>query len=192
MEAQLHGHEEHSVHQSTNLVEESNTVPNNSPANLPHSTSTATEKRSDDGQNSRSNPVSEQNNPKGEDSRDTMAGKVSSGSGAVADKPNATKSMKEYLWEKLKPGDDDKALSEAITHAFQKKAKRGKVTVSKEVAERLGTTQENKREGEDALAAGEHSTGQGVAERLQNAFTSWLSKSNGIQTAQDSIANARF
>ena len=95
----------------------------------------------------------------------------------------------------MKPGDEDKALSSAITNALQKKEepkepKRGKVTVSKEVAERLGTTQENTREREDALASGEESSGQGVAERLQNAVSSWLGKSNGIETAQDSLGQA--
>lgn len=108
---------------------------------------------------------------------------------AVADKAI---SAKKYLCEKLKPGEEDKALSEVITNALQKKKppKRGKVTVSKEVAERLGLEQQNKREGEDAVAAGEESRGDGVAEKLQNAVSSWLGKSNGIQTAQDSISHA--
>lgn len=103
--------------------------------------------------------------------------------------------------EKLKPGDEDKALSEVITDTLRLHKKsddskeeapppRAKVTVSKEVAERLGTDSESKREGEDAVAAGEQSTGETVGERLQNAVATWLAGSTGIQTAQDSVYNA--
>ncbi|KAL1550753.1 hypothetical protein AAHA92_18679 [Salvia divinorum] len=193
---------ESTVVRSINLPKESNTNPNDSPANTP--LPTPTEERSDE------ELVSEQGNhqfnEKGdeeESSTDTLAGKISSATSAVAisaknmvastlgyggEDGSKGQSMKEYL----KPGDEDKALSSAITHALQKKEepKRGKVTVSKEVAKRLGTTQENKREGEDALASGEESSGQGVAERLQNAVSSWLGKSNGIETAQDSVGQA--
>lgn len=114
-------------------------------------------------------------------------------------------SMKGYMCEKFRPGDEDKALSEAITDAFQQKKEavwgagaeeeeeqqqRGKVTMSKEEAERLGTGAENKREGEDAMAAVEESSGQGVRERLKDAVGAWLEKSTGLQTAQDSVGNA--
>lgn len=77
-------------------------------------------------------------------------------------------SMKEYLSEKFKPGDEDRALSEVITNALHKKEeekgekKLGKVTMSKEVAARLGGDEDSKREGEDAIAAGRESSGQGV------------------------------
>ncbi|XP_047958810.1 low-temperature-induced 65 kDa protein-like isoform X3 [Salvia hispanica] len=127
---------------------------------------------------------------------DTLAAKISSATTAVAiSAKNIVASTLDGSKEYLKPGDEDKALSSAITNALQKKEepkepKRGKVTVSKEVAERLGTTQENTREREDALASGEESSGQGVAERLQNAVSSWLGKSNGIETAQDSLGQA--
>lgn len=118
---------------------------------------------------------------------------------------DSSSSVKEYMCEKFRPGDEDKALSEAITDAFQQKKEavwgteeeqqqRGKVTFSKEVSERLGTVAENKREnqreGEDAWAAGEESSGQGVTERLKDAVGLWLGKSTGIQTAQDSVGNA--
>lgn len=144
------------------------------------------EERSDDSEGG--NPQFEQDPP-----TDTLAGKISSATSAVAmSAKNMVGSKGQAIKECLKPGEEDKALSSAITNALQKKEepKRGKVTVSKEVAERLGTTQENKREGEDALASGEESSGQGVAERLQNAVSSWLGKSNGIETAQDSVGQA--
>ncbi|XP_042049872.1 uncharacterized protein LOC121795411 [Salvia splendens] len=124
------------VHESTvvksiNLPKESNSNPNNSP--LP----TPTEERSDD---------SEQGNHHFEEdsSKDTLAGKISS---AVA---ISVGSKGQSIKECLKPGDEDKALSSAITNALQKEEepKRGKVTLSREVAEWPGTTHENKREGE--------------------------------------------
>ncbi|KAL8519344.1 hypothetical protein ACS0TY_010324 [Phlomoides rotata] len=104
-------------------------------------------------------------------------------------------SMKEYLSEKFRPGDEDKALSEVITNALQKKEplgekKLGKVTMSKEVADRLGGAEDSKREGEDAVAAGKESKGQGVVERLTDAVGLWLGKSDGIETAKDSAAQS--
>ncbi|KAL0341055.1 UNVERIFIED_CONTAM: Low-temperature-induced protein [Sesamum radiatum] len=110
-----------------------------------------------------------------------------------ADKGVATT---DYLAEKLRPGDEDKALSEVITEAFHKKKGAGeehpvgKVTESEEVAARLGTGAETKREGEDALAAGAESSGQSVTDRVKDAVGSWLGKSTGIQTAQDSVARS--
>ncbi|KAL7108398.1 hypothetical protein ACP275_06G110000 [Erythranthe tilingii] len=101
-------------------------------------------------------------------------------------------SIGEYLAEKFRPGDEDKALSEAITGAFKGEGRpaAGKVTVSKEVADRLGPVEESKREGEDAVAAGLESSGQGVVDRLRDAVGVWLGKSNGMQTAQDSVSNS--
>ncbi|KAK6121698.1 hypothetical protein DH2020_044566 [Rehmannia glutinosa] len=102
-----------------------------------------------------------------------------------------------YLAEKFRPGDEDKALSEVITDAFHRKEataveKPGwKVTESEEVAARLGTAVGKKREGEDALAAGAESSGEGMVERVKDAFGSWLGKSAGVQTAaQDSIGGS--
>ncbi|KAL7147469.1 hypothetical protein ABFS83_06G109600 [Erythranthe nasuta] len=101
-------------------------------------------------------------------------------------------SIGEYLAEKLRPGDEDKALSEAITGAFKGEGRpaAGKVTVSKEVADRLGPVEESKREGEDAVAAGLESSGQGVVDRLRDAVGVWLGKSAGMQTAQDSVSSS--
>ncbi|XP_012858053.1 PREDICTED: low-temperature-induced 65 kDa protein-like [Erythranthe guttata] len=101
-------------------------------------------------------------------------------------------SIGEYLAEKLRPGDEDKALSEAITGAFKGEGRpaAGKVTVSKEVADRLGPVEESKREGEDAVAAGLESSGQGMVDRLRDAVGVWLGKSAGMQTAQDSVSSS--
>ncbi|PIN13466.1 hypothetical protein CDL12_13914 [Handroanthus impetiginosus] len=119
------------------------------------------------------------------------------GDAGAAGGDNKTVSMREYLAEKFRPGDEDKALSEVITNAFHKKKEEkkeerpmGKVTESEEVAARLGRTADNKREGEDAVRAGSESSGQGVTDRLKDAVSSWLGKSTGVQTAQDSIGKS--
>lgn len=116
--------------------------------------------------------------------------------------PDKGVTVKEYLAEKFRPGDEDKALSEVISDAFQMRKETageaqhhhvvGKVTESKEVRERLGTGKENRREGEDALASGSEvvGSGQGVVDKLKGAVTSWLGKSTGIETAQESVANS--
>ncbi|KZV55957.1 stress-responsive family protein [Dorcoceras hygrometricum] len=108
-------------------------------------------------------------------------------------------SPKEYWSEKLKPGDEDKALSEAITDALHKKKEgyfqkpgevkpAGKVTESEDVATHLGSAVEGgKREGEDALDAGRQSSGPGVVGRVKDAVGSWIGKGTGTQTAQDSV-----
>ncbi|XP_073125328.1 uncharacterized protein [Henckelia pumila] len=107
-------------------------------------------------------------------------------------------SSKDYWAEKLKPGDEDKALSEAITGALHKKKEGymqktgeekplGKVTESEEVATHLGSGIEGKREGEDAFDAGRESSGPGVVGRVKDAFGSWMGKGTGTQTAQESI-----
>lgn len=164
-----------------------------SPAEEPHSPNN-TPVGTQDSSDSSSKPLSETASEYAHKFAETLApvyGKVAGATTGVINK--------EYLSEKLKPGDEDKALSEAITGALLHKKKdeeapppppRAKVTVSKEVAERLGTDRESKREGEDAVAAGEESTGETVAERLQNAVATWLSGSTGMQTAQDSVYNA--
>ncbi|KAL2550407.1 low-temperature-induced 65 kDa protein-like [Forsythia ovata] len=109
-------------------------------------------------------------------------------------------SVKDYLAEKFRPSDEDKALSESISGALHKKKGEterteegkpvGKVTESEQLATRLGTGAENKREGEDALAAGKESSGTGMVDRIKGAVGSWLGKSDGLQTAQDSLGQA--
>ncbi|KAK6121795.1 hypothetical protein DH2020_044475 [Rehmannia glutinosa] len=133
--------------------------------------------------------------------------KVAGAGGAVMSKVGGggggEMTAKGYLAEKFRPGDEDKALSEVITDAFHRKEAAatatatavekpgGKVMESEEVAARLGTAAGKKREGEDALAAGAESSGEGVVERVKDAFGSWLGKSAGVQTAaQDSIGGS--
>lgn len=113
------------------------------------------------------------------------------GEGKVGDKGV---SVKEYLSEKLKPGDEDKALSEVISETLHNKKKvearktkesssprynkapLGKVTESEEVARRLGSGTENPREGDEAIAAGSESTGKGVVDRIKDAVNLWVAK----------------
>ncbi|GFP84799.1 hypothetical protein PHJA_000623700 [Phtheirospermum japonicum] len=111
--------------------------------------------------------------------------------GAGGDTPVAAggATMKDYLAEKLRPGDEDKALSEVITDALTKK----KETTGEGVGGGggpFGPVTETKREGEDALAAGAESSGQGVVDRLRDAVSAWLEMGDGIQTAQDSVAGS--
>ncbi|KAI3458154.1 hypothetical protein Pfo_014817 [Paulownia fortunei] len=122
------------------------------------------------------------------------------GGDAVAKGTDKGVSMKEYLAEKFRPGDEDKALSEVITDAFHKKKEvmrgtgeeqpMGRVMESEEVAARLGTGKESKREGEDAWAAGSESSGAGVVDRLKGAVGLWVGKSTGMQTAQHSLGQS--
>lgn len=122
--------------------------------------------------------------------------KVQGGSGGGDSGPGKGSSVREYLAEKFRPGDEDRALSEAITDTLSKKGSRGKeramgkVTESEEVAARLGRTEDSKREGEDAVAAGEESSGRGVMDRVIDAVGLWLGKSEGMQTSRDSIAQS--
>ncbi|CAI9762416.1 unnamed protein product [Fraxinus pennsylvanica] len=109
-------------------------------------------------------------------------------------------SVKDYLAEKFRPGDEDKALSEAISSALHKKKGEtgrtgegkpiGKVTESEQVARSLSTGTENKREGEDALSAGNESKGSGMVDKFKDAVGSWLGKSSGMQTAKDSLGQS--
>ncbi|KAL0400755.1 UNVERIFIED_CONTAM: Low-temperature-induced protein [Sesamum latifolium] len=78
-------------------------------------------------------------------------------------------SMKEYLAEKLKPGEEDKVLSEVITEAFHKKQPTGRGTESTVV--------------ENSAAAGGQTSNAGVVDRLKGAVGSWLGKNAGTQTA---------
>lgn len=104
------------------------------------------------------------------------------GEGDVADKGV---SVKGYLAEKFKPGEEDKALSEMISETLHKKKveetgqKRpitGKVTESEEVKRYLGGGTEKEREGDDAIAAGSESSGKGVVERIKDAVGLWVNK----------------
>ncbi|KAL8240844.1 hypothetical protein R6Q59_014199 [Mikania micrantha] len=79
-------------------------------------------------------------------------------------------SVKEHLVETLRPGDEDKALSEIITHAIHRDEDRdrpmGRVTESEEVKRRLGT--------DHKWGSGDVIADKGVADRLMEAMGSWF------------------
>ncbi|XP_059589723.1 low-temperature-induced 65 kDa protein isoform X4 [Vitis vinifera] len=117
--------------------------------------------------------------------------------------PDNVVSMKAYLAEKLKPSDEDRALSEVISDALQKRKQEpeletkskpmGKVTESEEVARRLGT--ENKPSGEASDSgdvkfdsSSNVNSGSGVVDKLRGAVSSWLGKGGDSQTRPQPIA----
>lgn len=104
-------------------------------------------------------------------------------------------SMKEYLAEKFKPGEEDKALSEVISGSLSRQKDKteetepmGKVTESVEVERRLGPIGDTNKE-QDDVASGEtkvgESFGQGVVDRVKGAVSTWLGK-GGEPLANDS------
>ncbi|XP_031392751.1 low-temperature-induced 65 kDa protein-like isoform X2 [Punica granatum] len=86
-------------------------------------------------------------------------------------------SVKDYLAEKLKPGEEDKALSEVISSALDKRKKTADkpavVTESDEVRRHLGEGQLS-------------SPGKGVVDKLKGAVGSWLGKSGDPNAPQQS------
>ncbi|VVA92628.1 unnamed protein product [Arabis nemorensis] len=91
-------------------------------------------------------------------------------------------SAREYLTEKLSPGEEDKALSKVVTEKLHlggenttAPVKKGIVTQSEEVEKRLGgfsdqRSQEERKHGEAFAEEGEG----GMVEKLRGAVTSWL------------------
>lgn len=127
--------------------------------------------------------------------------------------PDKGVSVKEFLAEKLKPSEEDKALSQVISDTLHKKKENlgkvveskptgkvkieessptgvGVVTESEEVARHLGSGMENKREGDDAIAAGRESSGSGVLGRIKGAVSSWISKGGEQQYPKGSPDSA--
>ncbi|XP_023748095.1 low-temperature-induced 65 kDa protein [Lactuca sativa] len=110
---------------------------------------------------------------------DTRSGSRTMEKGREADKGV---SVKEYLVETLKPGDEDKALSDVITHAFHRgnhgesEKKSGedrpidRVTESVEVRERLGSDHREEHEHSGNVITAD----KGVADRLIGAMGSWF------------------
>ncbi|KAH0702676.1 hypothetical protein KY290_017985 [Solanum tuberosum] len=98
-------------------------------------------------------------------------------------------SMTEYLAEKFKPGEEDRALSEVISGSLSRQKEKteetgeakpmGKVTESVEVERRLGPIESTKKE-EEVGASGEtkvgENFGQGVMDRVKGAVSTWLGK----------------
>ncbi|CAH9137024.1 unnamed protein product [Cuscuta epithymum] len=95
-------------------------------------------------------------------------------------------SMKEYLAEKLKPGEEDKALSDMISGTLSRqKAEKtgetgkdirpmGRVTESKKVAERLGPLDDTPKEGSEE---------KGMVDMLKGAVNSWLGRDDELRAA---------
>ncbi|XVE64218.1 hypothetical protein DITRI_Ditri07aG0083900 [Diplodiscus trichospermus] len=104
--------------------------------------------------------------------------------------------MKGYFAEKLKPSEEDKALSEVISDALHMKNEypeketraRGKVTESEEVARRLGTGEERD---ERAGPGSTNSPTKGVVDKLKGALGSWLGKGEESQTKGTQQAQAQ-
>ncbi|CAH2077967.1 unnamed protein product [Thlaspi arvense] len=94
-------------------------------------------------------------------------------------------SGREYLAEKLSPGEEDKALSEVVAEKLHlggggenttAPAKKGIVTQSEEVERRLGGFSDPKSEG--AMTHGEEFAAEGeggMVDKLRGAVTSWIS-----------------
>ncbi|KAJ8554442.1 hypothetical protein K7X08_025120 [Anisodus acutangulus] len=99
-------------------------------------------------------------------------------------------SIKEYLAEKFKPGEEDKALSEVISCSLSRQKDKteetgeakpmGKVTESVEVERRLGPIEDTKKENGGETHVGE-GFGQGVVDRVKGAFSTWLGKGGEAQ-----------
>lgn len=102
-------------------------------------------------------------------------------------------SMKEYLAEKFKPGEEDRALSEVISGSLSRHKDKteetgeakpmGKVTESEEVERRLGSIGDTKKEDGDTsgeIKVGE-GFGQGVVDRVKGAVSTWLGKGGEAQ-----------
>ena len=123
--------------------------------------------------------------------------------------PDKGVSVKAYLAEKLKPGDEDRALSEVISYAFHKRKEEpenevkseptGKVTESEEVARRLGTGNKPAGEGPDSGdvefdSSSSVSSGSSVVDRIRGAVSSWFGKGGDYDshTPSEPIGNGLY
>ncbi|XP_021765130.1 uncharacterized protein LOC110729666 isoform X2 [Chenopodium quinoa] len=111
-------------------------------------------------------------------------------------------SLKEYLAEKLKPGEEDKALSDVITEALPLHKRKedvsrvgeegkgdkvtiiGRVTESEEVARQFGRSEETNY---DNAGTGMASPGKGVFDRLRDAATFWYQKGTEVPSQDDMV-----
>ncbi|CAN8325914.1 unnamed protein product [Cochlearia groenlandica] len=106
-------------------------------------------------------------------------------------------SAKEYVSEKLSPGEEDKALSEVVTEKLHigvggegEKKKKGTVTQSEEVEKRLGRftdqgSEEAMKHGEKFAEEGEG----GMVDKLREAVTTWISGTTGevVEKSTESV-----
>lgn len=113
-------------------------------------------------------------------------------------------SVKDFLAEKLRPGEEDRALSEVISDALHKRKQEpesgppmGKVTQSEEVTRRLGTEDESSdSQDRDEPVAGyvnrpEIGSGgggnrKGVVDKVKGAVGSWFGIGGADQSSQTS------
>ncbi|XP_044468821.1 low-temperature-induced 65 kDa protein-like [Mangifera indica] len=106
-------------------------------------------------------------------------------------------SVKDYLAEKLKPGEEDRALSEVISEAFHTKEEEPdetdrpmrKVTGSEDVARRLGTHENDDSSKESninsSFISNNSSTcGNGVVDKVKGAVGSWFRKGDESKGSQ--------
>ncbi|CAH9111271.1 unnamed protein product [Cuscuta europaea] len=95
-------------------------------------------------------------------------------------------SMKEYFAEKLKPGEEDKALSDMISGTLSRQRAEktgesgkdlrpmGRVTESEKVAKRLGPIDDTPKEGSEE---------KGMVDMLKGAVNSWLGRDDELKAA---------
>lgn len=124
----------------------------------------------------------------------------------VGGAPDKGVSMKAYLAEKLKPGDEDRALSEIISDALHKRKEEpeqehkleatGKVTESEEVARRLSTEKKPAADSGDVKfdSSSNVSSGSGMVDRLRGAVSSWFGRGGDSQnqTSSEPIGNELY
>jgi hypothetical protein len=114
-------------------------------------------------------------------------------------------SVREYISEKLRPGEEDRALSEVISETlYRRKEETGKreeepmgaeelekvaerVTESEEVKRRLGTGEE--RAGQKVAESYVNSPGSSVVDKLRGAVGGWFGVADPIQNQQSSPGN---
>ena len=89
-------------------------------------------------------------------------------------------SVKDYWAEKLRPGEEDRALSEVISGALHKRKQEaetrpvGTVTESEEVARRLGTGDKKMDEKEQASYVNQAGAEKSVVDKVKGTVRSWL------------------
>nr|GLL38939.1 low-temperature-induced 65 kDa protein-like [Ipomoea trifida] len=98
-------------------------------------------------------------------------------------------SIKEFLAEKLKPGEEDKALSDMISGTLLSRQKEetvvegkpvGKVTESEEVARRLGPIGDSPREGSEE---------KGMVDMLKGVVNSWLGREDTTNVRNEEVGH---
>lgn len=107
-------------------------------------------------------------------------------------------SMKDYFAEKLRPGEDDRALSEVILEVLSKRKAeaekadhkpRGKVTESEEVKRQLGSM-DDEYSGGRVDPSSVHIPGKSVVDKLKNAVGSWFVKGQVSGSSQQPLGSS--